>query len=156
MTQTAIDRLRAANFTLPAPPQPLGAYAPATEANNLLYLSGMLPLRGGAPVLTGRLGAELEPCQGFAAAQLAVLNALAVVHAQVGLARVDRVVRLAVHLACVNDFHQHAAVADGASEVLNTAFAPTMHSRLVFGSVALPAGVPVELDLIFALHPGGG
>ena len=155
MTHTAIERLRAASLTLPPPPQPLGAYAPATEANDLLYLSGMLPLRGGIPVLTGRLGAELEPCQGFAAAQLAALNALAVANAQVGLARIDRVVRLAVHLTCTHDFDQHAAVADGASEVLNTAFAPTMHSRLVLGAVALPAGVPVELDLILALRPGG-
>jgi hypothetical protein len=108
----------------------------------------MLPLRDGAPLVTGRLGAELDTASGQDAARAAALNALAVIDAGTGLERVARVVRLAVHIACDPGFRDHAAVADGASEVFDTAFAPTRHSRLVFGSVALPGGMPLELDII--------
>jgi enamine deaminase RidA (YjgF/YER057c/UK114 family) len=141
-------RLRAAGLHLPEPPRPLGAYVPSAAASGLLFLSGMLPLRDGAPLVTGRLGAELDTASGRDAARTAALNALAVIDAGTGLERVARVVRLAVHIACDPGFRDHAAVADGASEVFDTAFAPTRHSRLVFGSVALPGGMPLELDII--------
>ncbi|TDB93924.1 RidA family protein [Actinomadura sp. 7K534] len=146
-------RLEAAGLHLPEPPRPLGAYVPAVAASGLLFLSGMLPLRGGAPLMTGRLGAELDTASGREAARTAALNALAVIDAETGLDSVARLVRLAVHTACDTGFRDHAAVADGASEVFDTAFAPTRHSRLVFGSVALPGGMPLELDLI--LESGG-
>ncbi|MFA1540279.1 RidA family protein [Actinomadura monticuli] len=145
---SAADALRAAGLRLPEPPRPLGGYVPAVAASGLLFLSGMLPLREGSPVVTGRLGAELDPATGRNAARVAALNALAVVHAETGLDQVARVVRLAVHIACDPGFRDHATVADGASEVFDTAFAPHRHSRLVFGSVALPAGMPLELDVV--------
>ncbi|WP_141577649.1 RidA family protein [Actinomadura sp. WMMA1423] len=154
----ATERLRAAGLHLPEPPRPLGRYVPAVAASGLLFLSGMLPLRDGEPLLTGRLGQELDPAAGREAARAAALNALAVADAGTGLDSVARVVRLAVHIACDPGFGDHAAVADGASEVFDTAFAPTRHSRLVFGSAALPAGMPVELEVVLevgaATSPG--
>ncbi|GGO83660.1 RidA family protein [Nonomuraea cavernae] len=148
----SLQRLRDAGLHLPEAPQPLGAYVPGVRVGDLMFLSGMLPLHRGSPLMTGRLGAELELTQGRAAASAAALNALAVVHGEVGLHAVDRVVRLAVHLACPAGFRDHATVADGASEVFDIAFAPTRHSRLVFGSTALPAEMPVELEVILALR----
>ncbi|MEU8248330.1 RidA family protein [Nonomuraea sp. NPDC048916] len=146
-----LQRLHQAGLQVPDAPRPLGSYVPGVRAGGLLFLSGMLPLRGGRPLVTGRLGEDLEPAQGRAAAAEAALNALAVVHTEIGLAAVAGVVRLAVHIACSPDFHDHAAVADGASEVFDIAFAPSRHSRLAFGSAALPAGMPVELEVIVAL-----
>jgi enamine deaminase RidA (YjgF/YER057c/UK114 family) len=142
------ERLRAAGLRLPEPPRPLGRYVPAVAASGLLFLSGMLPLRDGEPAMSGRLGQELDTAAGREAARLAALNALAVTDAETGLDSVTRVVRLAVHIACDPGFRHHAAVADGASEVFDTAFAPTRHSRLVFGSTALPTGMPLELEVV--------
>lgn len=153
---SAAERLRAAGLHLPEPPRPLGRYVPAVRAAGLLFLSGMLPLRDGSPLLTGRLGEDLDVARGREAARAAALNALAVVDAETGLDAVTGVVRLAVHVACGPDFADHAAVADGASEVLDTAFAPARHARLVFGSVSLPAGMPVELDVVLATRPAAG
>ncbi|TWF78300.1 endoribonuclease L-PSP [Pseudonocardia hierapolitana] len=147
-----LQRLHDAGLHLPEAPPPLGSYVPAIRAGGLLYLSGMLPLRQGAPGVTGRVGEDLDPDQGRSAAAMAALNALAVVHAAVGLAAVSGVVRLAVHIACPPGFQRHAEVADGASQVFDIAFTPARHSRLAFGSTALPAGMPVELDVIAALR----
>lgn len=146
-------RLRAAGLTLPDAPRPLGAYVPAVRAGDLLFLSGMLPLAGGAPAVRGRLGADVSLEDGRRAARLAALNALAVAREALDdLDDVARVVRLAVHVACVSSFDQHAAVADGASAVLDAAFPEAGHARLALGASSLPAGVPVELDVILQLR----
>ncbi|MFG1946183.1 Atu1372/SO_1960 family protein [Nonomuraea sp. NPDC048826] len=105
--------LHDAGLTLPEGPTPLGSYVPAIRADNLLFLSGMLPLRQGRPLVTGRLGDDIETAQGHSAAAMAALTALAVTHATVGLAAVAGVVRLAVHIACSPTFSSHAEVADG-------------------------------------------
>ena len=138
---------------LPKAPRPLGDYVPAVEAGNFLFVSGMLPIEDGAAAFVGRVGQELTIESGRRAAQLAVVNALAVSRDAVGLNRLVGVVRLAIHVACAPDFHEHAAIADAASELLNQFFEGGSHSRLAFGTSSLPGGMPVELELIFLLHP---
>ena len=150
---TIQDNLRLLQLDLPETPRPLGDYVPALEAGNLLFLSGMLPIKNGAASFVGRVGQELTIESGRKAAQLAVLNALAVARDAVGLNRLAGVARVGVHVACAPDFQQHAAIADAASELLNEVFEGSRHSRLAFGNSSLPGGMPVELELIFLLHP---
>jgi hypothetical protein len=47
----------------------------------------------------------------------------------------------------------HAAIADAAFELSNQVFEERRPSRLAFGNSSLPGGMPVELELIFLLHP---
>ena len=144
--------LRVLRLSLPETPRTLGDYVAAVEAGNLLFVSGMLPIQNGAAALVGRVGQGLTIESGRRAAQLAVLNALAVARDAVGLNRLAGVVRLGVHVACAGDFQGHADIADAASELLNQVFKGRRHSRLAFGHSSLPAGMPVELELIFRLH----
>ena len=140
-------------LTLPDAPSPLGHYVPAVEVGNLLFVSGMLPIKDGASMFSGRVGQELTIESGRRAAQLAVANALAVARDAVGLNRLAGVARLGVHVACAPDFQEHAAIADAASELLNQVFGGCRHARLAFGNLSLPGGMAVELELIFLLHP---
>ena len=145
--------LRLLQLTLPDAPTPLGSYVPAVEAGNLLFVSGMLPIKDGAAMFIGRVGEEVTIESGRRAAELAATNALAVARDAVGLNRLAGVVRLGVHVACASDFREHAAIADAASELLNRVFEGGRHSRLAFGNSSLPSGMPVELELIFLLRP---
>ncbi|GII77744.1 hypothetical protein Sru01_27260 [Sphaerisporangium rufum] len=147
-----LGRLAAAGLHLPEPPAPLGAYVPARAAGGLLFLSGMLPLRDGVLMAAGRPGQAPDLERASDAAAQAALNALAVAHAHTGLDAVADVVRLAVHIACPPEFAGHAAIADGASRVFDVAFAPARHSRLAFGASSLPAGAPLELEVVMALR----
>jgi len=149
----AETNVRLLQLTLPERPRPLGDYAPAVEVGNLLFVGGMLPVKDGAPAFVGRVGQELSIESGRRAAQLAVVNALAVARDAVGLNRLAGVVRLGIHVACAFDFEEHAAIADAASELLNRVFEGGRHSRLAFGNSSLPGGMPVELEVIFLLHP---
>ena len=150
---TVEDHLRRLQLALPEAPRPLGDYVPAVEADNFLFVSGMLPVTNGAAAFVGRVGQELTLDSGRKAAQLAVLNALAVARETVGLNRLAGVARLGVHIACAPSFYEHAAIADAASELMNQVFEGSPHSRLAFGNSSLPGGMPVELELIFLLHP---
>lgn len=149
---TPETRLQKLHLVLPEPPSPLGAYLPAVESGNLLFVSGMLPVLDQHPVWTGRLGAALSVAEGREAAKLAALNSLAVARSALGsLDRIRRVARLTVHIAATPDFGEHATVADAASELLASVFTEDGHARLALGASSLPARMPVELELIFEL-----
>jgi enamine deaminase RidA (YjgF/YER057c/UK114 family) len=64
-------RVKDLGISLPRPPAPLGAYVEAVQTGNLLFLSGTLPVEGGAPKFLGRIGGELSIEDGRRAARLA-------------------------------------------------------------------------------------
>ncbi len=140
---TAEERLASLALALPAAPQPFGAYVPAVQTGNLLYLSGMLPTVGHHAEVVGRVGRELDIEGGRRAARLAALNVLAVARAHLGsLDRVTRVVRLGVYIVTDGDVRDHPAVAEAASELLRDVFgADKTSTRLVYGVASLPLGV---------------
>ena len=113
------QRLAELGVTLPAPPEPFGAYVEAVQTGNLLFLSGMLPTEGHGAKFIGRVGAELDVEEGRKAAHLAALNVLAVARQHLGsLDKVMRVVRLGVSVATSGDVRDQPRVADAASELL--------------------------------------
>ena len=146
----AEQRLQELGITLPAPPEPFGAYVEAVRTGNLLFLSGMLPTEGRQAAFLGRVGAELDVAAGRNAARLAALNVLAVARHHLGsLDKVTRVVRLGVSIATSGDVRDQPRIADGASELLQDVFGSDKNpSRLVYGVASLPLGVPVELEVI--------
>src|ERR1700722_815135 len=147
---TADGRLAKLGIHLPDAPTPFGAYVPAVQTGNLLFLSGMLATSGHAATITGVVGKNLDVKAGREAAYTAALNVLALVKKQLGsLDRVRRVVRLGVSVAATPEFTEHAKVADAASELLRDVFGEeTVSSRLVFGVASLPLGSPAELEVI--------
>lgn len=143
-------KLQALGFTLPSPPKPVATYVPAVRSGNLLFLSGMIPMVGGKMAMAGKLGKELTVEQGQQAARITLLNALAVIKAELGsLDQVRRIVRIGVHVASAEGFTQQPAVANGASDLLVQIFGDAgRHARLALGAAELPLGAPVELEMI--------
>src|SRR5213079_1166482 len=94
---TAEDRLARLGIPLPDAPTPFGAYVPAVQTGNLLFLSGMLATSGHTATVVGVVGKDLDVRAGREAAHTAALNVLALTQKQLGsLDRVSRVVRLGV------------------------------------------------------------
>jgi len=147
---TPEQRLRDMGLELPPAPKPVGVYIPAVRTGNLVFVSGQLPMKGGALMATGHVGAEvsLEAAQGCA--RQAALNALAVVAAEAGgLANVARVVRLTGHVASAPGFTDQALVMNAASELVGACLGDAgRHSRAALGAAELPLGSPVELEMI--------
>lgn len=151
----AEQRLHDHNIQLPALPTPLGSYVEVVQTGNLLFLSGMLPVEGGKPAYSGRLGAELTVEDGRKAATIACLNVLSAARHHLGsLDRVNRVVRLGVSIATNEDFKEHPKVAEAASEILAQIFGKEkLSTRIVQGVASLPLGMPIELEVIFEVAP---
>jgi enamine deaminase RidA (YjgF/YER057c/UK114 family) len=148
-------RLDKLGIVLPAPPTPLGSYAESSDAGDLLFLSGMLPVVNGKLAIAGRLGANVSIEQGQDAARIASLNALAVAREHLGdLDRLKKLVKLTVLIATTEPFAEHAPVADGASDLFVQIFGPQPgHVRLVYGVQSLPIGAPLIVDVLFQIEP---
>ena len=149
------SRLSDLGIVLPAPPTPLGAYVESSDAGNLLFLSGTLPVVNRKLAISGRLGENLSVKEGQEAARIASLNALAAAKEHLGdLDRLKKLVKLTVLIATTEQFADHAPVADGASDLFVKIFGPEAgHVRLVYGVQSLPVGAPVIVDVIFEIEP---
>ncbi|MGH7230729.1 MAG: RidA family protein [Nitrospiraceae bacterium] len=142
--------LRKLGLILPTPPTPVATYIPAVQAGDLLFLSGMIPFRDGKLAMAGKLGRDLTVEQGYEAARIALLNALAVIRHELGtLDRMKKVVRLVGHVASAEGFVQQPAVINGASDLLLEIFGEAgRHARVALGTAELPLNAPVEIELI--------
>lgn len=148
-------QIAALDIQLPLVPVPLGAYVVVAEAGSLLFLSGTLPLENGKLAIVGRLGDTLSIDEGREAARLASLNALAAAKEHLGdLNRLKKLVKLTVSLATTEQFTEHAAVADQASELFAQIFSKRAgHARMVYGVLSLPKGAPVVVETVFEISP---
>ena len=144
-------RLHGLGIVLPNAPHPLGAYVEAVQSGNLLFLSGMLPIKDGRLQYVGHLGKELNADTGRDALRTATLNALSAAKEYLGsLDRVSKIVRVGVYLATSGDFYNQPIVADAASELLRDVFGEDkMSVRSVVGVASLPLGAPVMLEVTF-------
>src|SRR5207244_11717348 len=140
--------------TLPPHPKPVATNIPAVRAGDLLVLNGTGPFKDGAIVYAGKLGKDLTVEQGYEAARLTLLNALALVRQELGtLDRVTRVVRLTGHVASAEGFTQQPAVINGASDLLVQIFGEAgRHARLALGAAGLPLNMAIELELILQVR----
>ena len=65
----------------------------------------------------------------------------------------EKLVKLTVLMATTEQFTEHAAVADRASDLFVQIFGrATGHVRLVYGVQSLPIGRPVIVDTIFEIE----
>jgi enamine deaminase RidA (YjgF/YER057c/UK114 family) len=143
-------KLSEMGIALPAVAAAVGAYVPTVLSGKLLFVSGQLPWREGKLAVCGKIGRDADVAQAQEGARLAVINALAAIKAQVGdLDQVCRVLRLEVFVNSAAGFTEQAAVANGASNLLQEIFGVAgRHARLAVGVAELPLNAAVELALI--------
>jgi enamine deaminase RidA (YjgF/YER057c/UK114 family) len=148
------QRLAELGIVLPTPAAPIANYVPFAVSGKLVVISGQIPLREGVVAFTGKVGVELTPEQGKAAARLCFINLLAQLKAAAGgeLDRVARVLRLGGFIAAPASFTQHAAVMNGASDLAVEVFGDAgRHARTTIGVPSLPADAAVEVEGMFEL-----
>jgi enamine deaminase RidA (YjgF/YER057c/UK114 family) len=147
---TPESRLAALGHTLPTPAKPVAAYVPTRRSGNLVYVSGQIPFKDGQLIAKGAVPGEVSLETARACAQQCCLNALAAIKAEVGeLSRVKQVVRVGVFVCSQAGFYDQPKVANGASELLEQVFGEAgKHARAAVGSIALPLGAPVEVEVV--------
>lgn len=148
---TVDDELRRLGIALPPASAPAGVYRAAVRTGNLVYIAGQVNVADGTFTARGKLGAEVDLETGQAAARQCAINCLAAAAGLLGsLDSIRQVVRLTGFVASAEGFNKQPQVINGASELLRDVLGEEVGvgTRLAVGVAELPAGAPVEVDLI--------
>jgi enamine deaminase RidA (YjgF/YER057c/UK114 family) len=114
-----------------------------------VFTSGQLPMRDGALLATGLVGADVDTDTAHECAARCALNALAALSGVCDLDDVVRVVKVTGFVASAPGFTAQPAVVDGASAVMLAAFGDAgRHARAAVGVASLPLGAPVEVEIV--------
>ncbi|MBS0317639.1 MAG: RidA family protein [Proteobacteria bacterium] len=145
---SAQAKLKELGITLPPVATPAAAYVPFVRSGNLLFLSGHIAKREGAPWV-GQLGSTMTTDEAKAAARAVAIDLMGTLAAATGdLNRVRRIVKVMSLVNSSASFTEHHLVTNGASELLAQVFGERgAHARSAFGVAQLPFGVCVEIEL---------
>ena len=150
MPGTIDARLNELNITLPPATAPVANYVPVTRSGNLLFVSGQVCFKDGAPIV-GKLGENMDVAEGAAAAEKCGLAIIAQVQKALegDLDRVVQIVKLTGFVNSTGDFTDQPQVINGASDLMVNVFGDKgRHSRAAVSAAALPLGVAVEVEAI--------
>ena len=133
---------------------PSGArFVSHVPVGNVLHLAGSVPLRDGAPYLTGVLGQDLTVAQGYEAARYAALTTLSILkYALKDLDRVARTVRLVGYVNSAPGFADQPRVVNGATDLFVELYGDRgKPTRAAIGcqGLALNSSVELILDVTF-------
>lgn len=147
------DRLKELGIKISEIPLSLGSYVPCVQTGNLLFLSGVLPLREGKLLKAGRVGEAVSLDEAKEEARQTVINAVGILRAYLGtLGRVKRCIKLNGYVASAPDFTQQPAVLNAASDLLFDIFGEAgRHARAAVGVSVLPLNSPLEIEFVFEL-----
>lgn len=150
---TPEEKLTDLGIELPDAPGPLGSYIPFVKTGNLIFLSGMLPLKDGKLLRTGRVGESVSAGEAIEDARITVINALAVLRSAIGsLDRVKRCVKMTGFISSSENFTEQPRVLNAASELIFDIFGNAgKHARSAVGVSVLPMNSPLEIELIFEI-----
>jgi enamine deaminase RidA (YjgF/YER057c/UK114 family) len=141
-------------IVLPTPLVPIANYAGFSVANNLVYISGQLPIERDAIKYIGRVGLDASIEVAYKAARLCGLNILAQLQAACNgdLDLVTKCVNVSGFVNAVNTFQDHPKVINGCSDLIVEVFGTACkHSRIAVGVSSLPLNALVEVGAVFAV-----
>ena len=147
-------KLKELNIELPNAPDPVGAYVAFKKVNNLLFISGQLPISNDGKMIKGQIGKDLTLEDGQKASKLCVINILAQVKKALNgdLNNIKNCVKITGFVNSTDDFKNQPKVINPASETLSAVFGDKgKHARVAISANSLPLDAAVEIDAIFEI-----
>ena len=147
-------KLKELSIELPNAPDPVGAYVAFKKVNNLLFISGQLPISNDGKMIKGQIGKDLTLEDGLQASKLCVINILAQAKKALNgdLNNIKNCVKITGFVNSTDDFKDQPKVINPASETLSAVFGDKgKHTRVAISANSLPLGAAVEIDAIFEI-----
>ena len=151
---TVENKLKELNIELPKAPDPVGAYVAFKKINNLLFISGQLPIASDGKMIKGKIGKNLTLEDGQTASKLCVMNILAQAKKALDgdLNKVKNCVKITGFVNSTDSFKDQPKVINPASETLSVVFGDKgKHTRAAISTNSLPLDAAVEIDAIFEI-----
>lgn len=148
----ALENLKKLGIAIPEAPKPVGSYRPVIISGNMAFLSGQVSRRPDGSMISGKLGKDLSLEEGKAAARIAAVNAISIMHHLVGFERFLHMIRVVGYVQAAPDFYDISAVMNGASDLFLEVFGENgVHARSAVGMASLPLNAAVEVEVTFQL-----
>ena len=148
------QRLKQLNIEIPPAPSPAANYAPYVKSNNLIFVSGQIPMINGE-LLIGKVGKNIEIEDAKKAARLCGIAIISQLNeaTDLNLDKIKRIVKLGGFVNCIDEFIQQPEVINGASDLMVEVFGDKgKHSRFAVGANSLPRNVVVEIEAVAEIH----
>lgn len=125
---------------------------PVRVDGRMAYISGNVAFSAGELKYKGRIGADVSIEEGKLSAAYSVLNCLMALEREVGLERVEQVVKVTGYLSCTEEVTAHPEIMNAGSQVLVDVFGDAgKHARAALGIHTLPLGASTEVEIVVAL-----
>ena len=147
------ENLRKYNITIPKANKPVANYSPYVKTENLLFISGQIPIVDGKMLFTGKVNKDIEIPSAVKAAELCMLNSFAILKDAIqNLNLVRKCVKINVFINSDDLFINQPEVADGASNLITKIMSPnSAHARSAVSVNSLPKNATVEIDSVFEI-----
>ena len=148
------QKLNELGIKIPEPAVPIANYVGFVVSGKNIFISGQLPIENGELKYIGKVGANISVEDAKKAAKICAINILSQLKFACGnLEKVTKCIKLGVFVNSAEDFIDHPAIANGASDLMVEVFGNKgKHTRSAVGSSSLPCGVSVEVDAIFEIE----
>jgi enamine deaminase RidA (YjgF/YER057c/UK114 family) len=149
------QRLQELGIRLPPPPPPGGNYLPFRRSGNHVHLAGVISLSGTAGEWTGQVGGSRSLDDGYAAARVCALNALAVMRSVTGtLDDIHSLLYVGGYVNAVPGYGKSPSVVNGASDLFVEVFGDAgRHARAAVAVAGLPRNATVEIQVNLEVAP---
>ena len=147
------EKLKSLGIELSAPPKPAGAYLPVVISNNLVYVSGQIPMKDGKVIHKGKVNDEnIEEAR--KSAKLCAINILAQLKSEIGdLDKISKIVKVSGFVNSESNFTQQPKVIDAASDLFFEIFGEKgQHTRIAVGVSSLPLNSMTEIDAVVEIE----
>ncbi len=154
MTDPIEIKLNTLGLVLPPVPNAGGNYLPYRINGDTLILAGVISIRDGELTHAGQVGGERTVEEGYAAAQICALNALAAIKGALGsLARVREFLYVGGYVNAVAGFTESPQVINGASDLFVKLYGePGKHARAAVAVAGLPRGATAEIQVTVSFN----
>lgn len=149
------ENLKKLNINLPDAPAPVGAYVAFKKVNNLLFISGQLPIASDGKMIKGKIGKDLKLEDGQEAAKLCVINILSQAKKALDgdINKIKGCAKITGYVNSTDDFTNQPKVINPASETISSLLGEKgKHTRAAVSTNSLPLGAAVEIDAIFEIQ----
>jgi enamine deaminase RidA (YjgF/YER057c/UK114 family) len=139
---------------LPKATAPIANYNPFVITNNIVFISGQIPISEGNVLYMGKVGIDISIETAKKAAELCMLNSFAILKnaVQNNLLSIKKCIKINVFINSVDTFYEQPIVANGASDLITKIMgANSNHSRSAVSVNSLPKNAAVEIDSVFEI-----
>ena len=146
-----IDKLTELSISIPEVNPALGSYVPYKRINNLIYISGQLPIVSGK-ISTGKVPISVSIEDAKSAARVCIINTLPLIIEATNNIDIENIqcINISGFVNSEESFENHPEVINGASDLITDIFGSNgKHSRIAVGCNSLPKNACVEISSIF-------